>query len=170
MGAPGTSTDRIEKQVLLRAPHARVWHAITDAKQFGTWFGVRFNGPFQAGTRIAGVIVPTAVDDAVAARQKPYEGTRFEILIDRIDPERLFSFRWHPFAIDPAVDYSAEPMTLVEFVLEDVADGVMLTVTESGFDRIPLERRARAFAANDGGWTMQAALIANYLAAADRPQ
>jgi uncharacterized protein YndB with AHSA1/START domain len=167
MGGP---TDRIEKQVLLRAPHGRVWQAITDAKQFGTWFGVRFDGPFQAGTRIAGVIVPTAVDEAVAERQKPHEGTRFEILVDRIDPERLFSFRWHPFAIDPAVDYSSEPTTLVEFVLEDVAGGVMLTVTESGFDRIPLERRGRAFAANEGGWALQVILIAKYLAAADQPQ
>jgi uncharacterized protein YndB with AHSA1/START domain len=161
-------TDRIEKQVLLRAPRRRVWQAIADATEFGTWFGVRFDGPFRAGTRLAGVIVPTAVDETVAQGQKPYEGTRFEITVDRIEPERLFSFRWHPFAIDPAIDYSAEPTTLVEFVLEDVADGVLLTVTESGFDRIPLERRARAFAANDGGWAVQVTLIAKYLTAAER--
>ncbi len=159
-------TDRIEKQTLLRAPHARVWRALTDAAEFGTWFGVKFEGMFAPGAQIAGVIVPTAVDNQVAQAQKPYEGTRFEITVDRIEPERLFSFRWHPYAVDPGKDYSSEPTTLVEFVLEDVADGVKLTVTESGFDRIPLDRRANAFAANEGGWAIQVTLIAKYLAGA----
>ncbi len=101
-----------------------------------------------------GVITPTTVDAAVAKAQEPYAGKRFEIVIEKMEAERLFSFRWHPHAVDANVDYSAEPMTLVEFTLEEVKEGVMLTVTESGFDQIPLARRATAFTANDGGWGM----------------
>jgi uncharacterized protein YndB with AHSA1/START domain len=160
------TTDRIEKQVLLRAPHARVWRALTDAQEFGTWFGMKFDGSFTPGARVAGVIVPTAVDVEVARAQQPYEGTPFEITIDRIEPERLFAFRWHPFAVEPGVDYSREPTTLIEFLLEDVPGGVVLTVRESGFDRVPLERRAKAFAANESGWTIQMTLIEKYLAEA----
>jgi len=159
-----TNTDRIEKKVLLRAPRERVWRAISDSRQFGSWFGVEFNDPFVAGTAIRGKIVPTTVDAEVAARQKPYEGFRFEFLVDRIEPMRLFSFRWHPFAMDSGVDYSKEPTTLVAFELDEAPGGTMLTVTESGFDRIPLERRAKAFAANEGGWTAQMNLIEKYLA------
>jgi len=158
------TTDRIEKQVLLRAPHARVWRVLTDAREFGTWFGMKVDGSFTPGARVRGVVVPTTVDADVARAQRPYEGTPFEITIDRIEPERLFAFRWHPFAIEPGVDYSSEPTTLVEFLLEDVPEGVMLTVRESGFDRVPLERRAKAFAANEGGWTIQMKLIEKYLA------
>src|SRR5580704_9262955 len=156
-------TDRIEKQVLLRASRARVWRALTDAEEFGTWFGVKFNGPFIPGSLLRGVIVPTRVDVEVAKAQQPYEGLPFEISVDRIEPETLFAFRWHPFAIEPGVDYSREPTTLIVFALEDVADGTMLTVTESGFDRIPLARRAKAFTANEGGWTMVMALIEKHL-------
>ena len=161
-----TNTDRIEKKVLLRAPRERVWRAISDSRQFGSWFGVEFSDPFVAGTAITGKIVPTTVDAEVAARQKPYEGFRFEFLVDRIEPMRLFSFRWHPFAMDTGVDYSKEPTTLVAFELEEASGGTLLTVTESGFDRIPLERRAKAFAANEGGWTAQMKLIEKYLALA----
>jgi uncharacterized protein YndB with AHSA1/START domain len=161
-----SSTDRIEKKVLLRAPRERVWRAISDSRQFGSWFGVEFNDPFVAGTPIVGKIVPTSVDAEVAARQKPYQGHRFEFLVDRIEPMRLFSFRWHPFAMEKDVDYSKEPTTLVAFELEEASGGTMLTVTESGFDRIPLERRAKAFAANEGGWTAQMKLIEKYLALA----
>jgi uncharacterized protein YndB with AHSA1/START domain len=161
-----TNTDRIEKKVLLRAPRERVWRAISDSRQFGSWFGVEFDGPFVAGTPIIGKIVPTTVDAEVAARQKPYEGVRFEFSVDRVEPMRLFSFRWHPYAMEPGVDYSKEPTTLVAFELEEAPDGILLTVTESGFDRIPLERRAKAFAANEGGWTAQTKLIAKYLALA----
>lgn len=161
-----TVPDRIEKQVLLRAPLARVWQAITDSKQFGAWFGVRFSGPFTAGQRIAGTITPTTVDQKVADMQKPYEGMTFDITIDRIEPQTRFAFRWHPFAIDPKVDYSSEPTTLVEFTLKEVPGGVMLTVTESGFDGIPLSRRAEAFKMNDGGWAAQMTLIEKYLAQA----
>jgi uncharacterized protein YndB with AHSA1/START domain len=157
------TTDRIEKQVLLRAPHARVWQALTDAKEFGTWFGMKFDGSFTPGARVAGVIAPTTVDAEVAGAQQPFEGTPVEITIDRIEPERLFAFRWHPFGVEPRVDYSREPTTLIEFLLEDVPDGVVLTVRESGFDRVPLERRARAFAANEAGWTIQMRLIEKYL-------
>jgi len=159
-----TNTDRIEKRVLLRAPRERVWRAISDSRQFGSWFGVKFDGPFVAGTRMIGKIVPTTVDAEVAKSQKPYEGFAFEISVERIDPERLFSFRWHPFAAEPGVDYSKEPATLVAFELEEVSGGTMLTITESGFDQIPLERRAKAFAANEQGWSAQAKLIEKYLA------
>jgi uncharacterized protein YndB with AHSA1/START domain len=156
-------TDRIEKQVLLRAPRARVWRALTDAEEFGTWFGVKFNGRFIPGSLLRGVIVPTRVDVEVARAQQPYQGLPFEISVDRIEPETLFAFRWHPFAVEPGVDYSREPTTLIVFALEEVADGTMLTVTESGFDQIPLARRAKAFTANEGGWTMVMALIEKHL-------
>lgn len=158
------NTDRIEKQVLLPAPRARVWRAISDAGEFGTWFGMEFDGPFVAGRRLGGRIVPTRVDAEVAALQQPYEGLAVAILVERIEPMRRFSFRWHPYAVEPGVDYAQEPMTLVTFELEEVAGGTLLTITESGFDQIPLARRAKAFSANDGGWTKQTELIGKYLA------
>jgi uncharacterized protein YndB with AHSA1/START domain len=157
------NTDRIEKTVLLRAPRERVWRALTDSTEFGTWFGVRFDAPFQPGALLRGTIKPTAVDPEVAKLQQPYEGKLFEIIVEEMEPESRFSFRWHPHAIDPAIDYSAEPTTLVVFELKDTADGVQLTVTESGFDRIPLERRAKAFTANERGWGLQVQLIEKYL-------
>ena len=160
---PDEVTDRIEKKVLLRAPRARVWKALTDAQEFGQWFGAKFDGPFKAGAPASGVIAPTKADPGVAKMQEPYAGMKFDITIDRIEPERLFSFRWHPFAVDPAVDYSKEPTTLIVFTLDDAKDGTLLTVTESGFDRIPLARRAQAFTSNEGGWTMQMTLIEKYL-------
>lgn len=163
-----SSTDRIEKKVVLRAPHARVWQAISDAEQFGTWFGVEFDGPFVAGERITGRMSPTKVDPVVAKMQEPYAGMKFDYTVDRIEPMRLFSFRWHPFAIDPKIDYSSEPTTLVTFELEAVTGGTQLTITETGFDRIPLERRAKAFAANDGGWSKQIELIGKYVEGAAR--
>jgi uncharacterized protein YndB with AHSA1/START domain len=160
-----TATDRIEKQVLLRAPRARVWRALSDSQEFGAWFGVKFDGPFTPGALVRGVIVPTRVDAGVAKAQQPYEGQPFEITVDRIEPEKLFAFRWHPFAVEAGVDYSREPTTLVVFTLEEVANGVRLTVTESGFDAVPLARRAKAFSANEGGWTMVMTLIEKHLAA-----
>jgi|SRR6185436_4926057 len=156
-------SDRIEKHVLLRAPLSRVWQALTDAKEFGQWFGVRVDGQFKAGTPISGKITPTTVDAEIARMQKPYEGAKFEIVIDRIEPKKLFSFRWHPFGLDPKVDYSKEPMTLVEFTLHELPEGVRLEVVESGFDKVPIERRARAFTANEGGWTKQMELIQKYV-------
>jgi uncharacterized protein YndB with AHSA1/START domain len=159
-------TDRIEKKTLLRAPLKRVWRAISDSTEFGAWFGMKFEGPFAPGATMRGVIVPTTVDADVAKAQKAYEGLPFEIVIEQMEPERLFSFRWHRGAVEPGIDYSVEPTTLVAFALEEVADGVMLTITESGFDRIPLARRAKTFSANDGGWSIQVRLIAEYLARA----
>jgi uncharacterized protein YndB with AHSA1/START domain len=158
------TTDRIEKKIMLRARRSRVWRALTDSAEFGQWFGVKFDGPFTPGALQRGVIVPTAVDAEVAKAQKEYEGLPFEITVDQIEPERIFSFRWHPFAIERDVDYSAEPTTLIVFALEEVADGTMLTVTESGFDGIPLARRATAFTANEQGWTMVVKLIEKHLA------
>ena len=137
---------------------------ISDSKQFGSWFGVQFDGPFIAGSRLwAGLFRPAWTRKSPRPRN-PTKGFDFEFSVDRIEPMRLFSFRWHPFAVDSAVNYSKEPSTLVAFQLEEVAEGTMLTVTESGFDQIPLERRAKAFAANEGGWTAQMKLIEKYLA------
>ncbi len=159
------SPDRIVKTVLLRASRQRVWRALTDSVEFGGWFGLKFGRPFVAGASMTGVIVPTAVDPDVARMQQPYAGVTFEIVVEKIEPERLFSFRWHPGAVDPGYDYAAEPMTLVEFVLEEQADGVLLTVTESGFDAIPLTRRAKTFAGNEAGWDIQVnKLIVKHLA------
>jgi uncharacterized protein YndB with AHSA1/START domain len=155
--------DRIEKRILLRAPLDRVWQAISDSRQFGAWFGVAFDGPFVAGAAATGRLVPTSVDAEVAEQQKAYEGVAFNIIVERVEPMRLFSFRWRPYALDPDVDYSAEPMTLIEFALEEAAGGVVLTITESGFAGIPLERRLKAFAANDRGWTAQIGMIQKYL-------
>jgi uncharacterized protein YndB with AHSA1/START domain len=157
-------SDRIEKTIMLHAPRARVWRALTNADEFGSWFGMKFSGQFAPGAHLRGVMTPTTVDPEVARLQNPHEGMPFEITIDRIEPERLFSFRWHPFAIDSAVDYSHEPTTLIVFELEQVGTDIKLTVTESGFDQIPLERRAKAFTANEGGWTMVVQLIEKYLA------
>jgi len=157
------NTDRIEKKILLHAPRKRVWRALADSTEFGSWFGMKFDGPFEPGARKRGVIVPTIADAEVANAQKKYEGTPCEITIEQMEPERLFSFRWHPFAIEPGIDYSAEPTTLIVFTLEEVANGVVLTVSESGFDQIPLARRAKAFTANEQGWGMMVKVIEKYL-------
>jgi uncharacterized protein YndB with AHSA1/START domain len=160
------STDHIEKNTLLQAPRERFWHALADSCEFGRWFGLRFDGQFAPGASMRGVIVPTTVNAEVAKAQKQHEGLAFDITIEKMEPERLFSFRWHPFAIERGVDYSAEPTTLVVFTLEEQANGVMLTVVESGFDRIPLARRAKAFSANEGGWSIMVRVIEEYLAQA----
>jgi len=160
------TTDRIEKQVLLRASRERVWKALTDVREFEQWFGVRFDRPFAPGARLRGALIGTAVDAEVARAQWQHAAVPFEITVDRIEPERLFSFRWHPAAVDQNVDYSKEPTTLVEFVLEDAPDGVLLIVSESGFDRIPLERRSQAFTSNDEGWSIIVKLVETYLAQA----
>jgi uncharacterized protein YndB with AHSA1/START domain len=146
------STDRIERKVLLRAPHSRVWRALTDAGEFGAWFQARLNGVFTPGALVQGNV---AIPD--------YEHLKIEMTIERMDPESLFSFRWHPYPSDPAADYSSEPTTLVEFHLEEVEGGTQLTVVESGFDRIPAARRAEAFRMNDEGWAGQLANIARYV-------
>lgn len=159
-----TMTDRIQKKILLRAPLKRVWRALSNSMEFGIWFGVKFDAPFTPGAHMRGKVVGTAVDAEVAKSQTQYWHVPFEITIDRMEPEQLFSFRWHPYAIEPGVDYSKDPTTLIEFTLEEVPNGVMLTVTESGFDQIPLERRAKAFTANERGWGIVIALVEKYLA------
>jgi uncharacterized protein YndB with AHSA1/START domain len=142
MGA--TSTDRIEKQIVLRAPQARVWRALTDAGEFGAWFRVKLDGPFVPGGRTTGHITYPG-----------YEHLTMDVKVERMDAETLFSFRWHPAAVDPKVDYSKEPTTLVEFRLETVAEGTRLKVVESGFDQLPASRRDEAFRMNSGGWAIQ---------------
>jgi uncharacterized protein YndB with AHSA1/START domain len=146
------STDRIERKVLLRAPRSRVWRALTDAGEFGAWFQARLNGAFTPGALVQGNV---AIPD--------YEHLKIEMTVERMDPESLFSFRWHPYPSDPAADYSSEPTTLVEFHLEEVEGGTQLTVVESGFDRIPAARRAEAFRMNDEGWAGQLTNIARYV-------
>ena len=152
--APATSTDRIEKQVSLDAPRSRVWRALTDVEQFNQWFGVRLTTPFTPGAAVSGRMA-----------SPKYEHVTVTIWIDRVEPERFFSFRWHPYAIDSEVDFSAEPTTLVAFTLEEAGAGTQLSIVESGFDAIPESRRAKAFAMNTNGWNGQAENIRKYLAA-----
>jgi uncharacterized protein YndB with AHSA1/START domain len=157
-------TDRIDKKILLKATQDRVWQAISNAEEFGRWFGVAFDDGFVAGARLTGKIVPTMVDAEVAKLQEPHTGIPFDFWVERIEPKHRISFRWHPFAIDRKVDYSGEPTTLIVFELEEVSGGTLLRISESGFDQIPLARREAAFKANDGGWGMQTRLIEKYLA------
>ena len=145
-------TDRIEKRVPLRASRSRVWRALTDAEEFGTWFGVRLQAPLTEGATVRGQITTPG-----------YEQLTLEMIVERVEPEQYFAYRWHPYAIDPAVDYSEEPMTLVEFRLEDAPEGTVLTIVESGFDRIPFARRAEAFRMNEGGWAQQARNIERHV-------
>jgi uncharacterized protein YndB with AHSA1/START domain len=156
------NTDRIEKRVVLRAPLDRVWRAIGDAEEFGRWFGVRFDGPFVEGASVTAAIAPTTVDDEVAKRQELHAGVKSTWQIVAIEPRRRFAYRWHPFAIDPDVDYDQEPTTLVEFTLSETDDGVLLTITESGFDAIPEARRSASFEANAEGWAIQTGLVRRY--------
>ncbi len=151
-----TSTDRIERKILLKAPRARVWRALSNAEEFGNWFGVNFKGKnFIAGKPVQGKITYPG-----------YEHIVMEVFIEQVVPERLLSWRWHPAAIDPAVDYSAEPTTLVVFELEEAAGGVMLTVVESGLDKIPLARRANVYRLNTSGWDEQMRNIEKHVAKA----
>ena len=162
---PTSTTDRIEKSIVLRATRARVWRALTDPTEFGDWFGMRFDDPFVPGQRVRTTVVGTKADPEVAKMQETHAGLRFDIFIERVEPQRLFSFRWHPGAVDPKIDYSKEPTTLVEFTLEEIAEGIRLTVSESGFDRIPVARRADAFTQNEQGWGIVVTLVGKHLAA-----
>jgi uncharacterized protein YndB with AHSA1/START domain len=162
------TTDRIEKEVVLKAPLERVWRAISDADEFGQWFGVRFDGPFVPGTSVTGVITPTTVDAEVAKQQEPYAGTADSWQIVAVEPQRRLAYRWHPYAVEPGSDYSAEPTTLVEFTLEENADGVLLRIVESGFDALPADRRAAAFEGNSEGWAAQTELVRKYLALSEK--
>ena len=147
------STDRIEKQILLHAPQPRVWRALTDAEEFGAWFRVKLEGPFVPGGLTKGKITYPG-----------YEHITMEVRVERIEAESLFSYRWHPYAIDPKVDYSGEPTTLVEFRLKSEDGGTLLRVVESGFDQLPASRRDEAFRMNDGGWKQQLVNIERHVA------
>lgn len=147
-----TSTDRIEKQTVVRAPRAKVWKAITNSREFGTWFKADIAEPFVEGAPARGKITHPG-----------YEHLTIELYVERIEPERYFSYRWHPYAVDPKQDYSQEPTTLVEFELEEVPEGTRISVTESGFDQIPLARRDEAFRMNSRGWEGQLRNVANYV-------
>jgi uncharacterized protein YndB with AHSA1/START domain len=158
-----SSTDRIEKQVFLRAPQERVWRAISDATEFGSWFGMELDGDFKPGAQMRGRIKPTKADPEVAKMQEKYTGQPLAFYVDRVEPMSLFAYRWHPFAIENSIDYSNEPMTLVTFTLEPQDGGTLLTVVETGFDSIPIKRRADAFEANEEGWALQMQMIEKYL-------
>jgi len=145
----------IEKRIELKAPVARVWRALTDSREFGEWFHVRFEGPFVPGQAVRGQITHPG-----------YEHLQMEIVVQKMEPERLFSYTWHPYAVDPSTDYSQETPTLVEFRLEEIANGTRLLLTESGFENIPAHRRAQAFRMNDGGWTQQIRNIERHVAQA----
>lgn len=147
---PGV-TDRIEKSFEVKATRSRVWRAISDAREFATWFGVELDRSFAPGTSVIGRL--------------PYKGEihTFEMQVERIEPESRFSYRWHPYAMDPKVDYSKEPTTLVEFRLEEMAGGTRVTIVESGFDRLPASRRVEAFRMNESGWASQSKKLANYV-------
>ena len=154
-GAAATqpSTDRIEKQVTFDAPRTRVWRALTDVAQFNAWFGVELSAPFAPGAAVSGKLTI-----------RNYEHLTLTIWIERMEPERFFSFRWHPYAVEPDVDYSTEPTTLVTFTLEEAVGGTRVTIVESGFDALPESRRAKAFSMNSRGWEGQAENIRKFLA------
>lgn len=147
------STDRIEKKVTLDAPRSRVWRALTDVQQFNSWFGVALESPFTPGAEVSGKIT-----------FRNYEHVTMTIWIETMEPERFFSFRWHPYAIESGVDFSAEPTTRVTFTLEDAGAATKLTIVESGFDAIPESRRAKAFTMNSKGWDGQIENIRKFLA------
>jgi uncharacterized protein YndB with AHSA1/START domain len=147
------STDRIEKRIVVRASVSRVWRAISTAEEFGAWFRVHIEGAFAEGATVRGRLTIPG-----------HEHVTLELRVERLEPERYFAYRWHPGATDPAVDYSAEPTTLVEFTLDEAEDGTAVTIVESGFDAIPLARRIEAFRMNDRGWAGQIQNLARYVA------
>jgi uncharacterized protein YndB with AHSA1/START domain len=148
------STDRIENMIFLRAPKDRVWRALADSAEFGAWFRLDLDGPFAAGRPISGRLTWPG-----------YENLKYELQVERLDAETVFSFRWHPMAVDPRVDYSQEPTTLVEFHLHQAEGGTLLRLVESGFDRLPAARRAEAFRLNVEGWRKQLDNLTAHVAA-----
>jgi uncharacterized protein YndB with AHSA1/START domain len=136
--------NQIEKRIELKAPISRVWRALTDYREFGEWFRVKLEGPFVPGQEARGKITWPG-----------YEHITWKAVIQKMEPERLFSFTWHPYSVDPNVDYEEETPTLVEFKLEEIPGGTLLLLTESGFDKVPADRRLEAFRRNDGGWIQQ---------------
>jgi uncharacterized protein YndB with AHSA1/START domain len=149
------TSDKIEKQIVLKAPIARVFRALTDTREFGEWFKVRLHGKFEVGATIRGNVTHPG-----------YEHVPFTATVERLEAPHFFAYRWHPHAIDAAIDYSSEPTTLVSFELSEVPEGTLLRVTESGFDHIPIARRAEAYRGNSGGWAQQCSNIEAYLAQA----
>jgi uncharacterized protein YndB with AHSA1/START domain len=147
------SSNSIEKSIELKAPVSAVWRALTDYREFGEWFRVKLDGPFAPGQVARGHITYPG-----------YEHLNWEAIVQKMEPERLFSFKWHPYAIDPAIDYTKEPPTLVEFRLEPKDGGTLLVFIESGFDAIPKDRRFEAFRMNDNGWTIQMSNIERHVA------
>jgi uncharacterized protein YndB with AHSA1/START domain len=145
--------DRIEKRIELKAPIARVWRAISDYREFGAWFGVKLTSPFVPGQEALGQIT-----------NRGYEHVTWRVVIQKIEPETYLSFTWHPYAVDPSVDYSHETPTLVEFHLQATTTGTLLVVTESGFDKVPPGRRAEAFRMDDNGWAHQMRNIERHVA------
>jgi uncharacterized protein YndB with AHSA1/START domain len=136
--------NQIEKRIELKAPLTRVWRALTDHREFGEWFRVKLEAPFVPGKVARGQILYPG-----------YEHVKWEAVIKEMQPEKLFSFTWHPYAVDPNTDYSGETPTLVEFRLQPSGQGTLLVVTESGFDKIPAHRQIEALRMNDGGWAEQ---------------
>ena len=149
---PITVADRIEKQLVLRAARSRVWRALSDAEEFGKWFGVKLQGTFTEGATLRGQITHPG-----------YEHLAMEVFVERVEPERYIAWRWHPYAVDPKVDYSKEPTTLVEFHLNEIPNGIKVTVVESGFSQIPLGRRDEAFRMNERGWGVQMENISHHV-------
>lgn len=149
------TSDRIEKVTVLRAPRSRVWQALSNRKEFAKWFGIEFNGEFSPHARLEGKVTTPG-----------YENLRAEITVERVEPEWLLSWRWHPSATDPKKDYSKEPTTLVSLVLSDVTGGTQLSISESGFDNIPAVRREEAYEGDNSGWSQQIDSITRYLARA----
>jgi uncharacterized protein YndB with AHSA1/START domain len=148
-----SSNDRIEREILLKAPRAKVWNALADAESFGQWFGVKFQGQrFVPGQVTQGYITYPG-----------YEHVLMQVEVQKLEPQRLLSFHWHPYAVDPNQDYSKEPPTLVEFILEEAEGGTLLRVIESGFDKVPAARREEAFRMNSGGWDEQVGNIQRYV-------
>lgn len=146
------TSDRIEKQFQVNAKRSRVWRAISDAGEFGTWFGMKLDRPFSPGATVLGRLTIPG-----------YDHVTLEMRVEKIEPEGYFSYRWHPGAVDPKVDYTVEPMTLVEFRLKETDGGTAIEITESGFDQLPATRRVEAFRMNEGGWVGQAKKLATYV-------
>ena len=144
--------NRIEKRIELKAPVSKVWRALTDYREFGEWFCVRLEGPFVPGQVARGRITHPG-----------YEHITWEAVVQKMEPERVFSFTWHPYSVDPKIDYSKEMPTLVEFRLEGTPSGTLLVLTESGFDKIPSHRRDEAYRMNEGGWSAQMKNIESYV-------
>lgn len=170
-----SKSDKIEKRVVLHAPLSRVWRAITTAQEFSAWFGVQLNGEFAAGQTVTGTFSRAINEENIINFQKRLglkpskikmpEPNAVFCTVERMEPESYFSYRWIPYGIDVEADPKNEPTTLVEFRLEKIKEGTELTITESGFDRVPQHRRERAFRMNDGGWAGQAENIKKYVEA-----